>query len=119
MPCDVAIIGAGPYGLAAAAHLRRLKSLTVSIFGEPCASGGPPCRWNAAPFRLSASHIAGPHASLTLDAYKVSSGNHLAAPIPWNASLTTGYGISAPPYPTLIVAPYPASSRMLESSNQA
>ena len=29
----------------------------------------------------SASHIAGPHASLTLDAYKVSSGNHLAAPI--------------------------------------
>ncbi len=29
----------------------------------------------------SASHIADPHASLTLDAYKVSSGNHLAAPI--------------------------------------
>jgi hypothetical protein len=29
----------------------------------------------------SASHIADPHTSLTLDAYKVSSGNHLAAPI--------------------------------------
>jgi len=35
MPCDVAIIGAGPYGLAAASHLRRLKGLSVSIFGEP------------------------------------------------------------------------------------
>src|SRR6266850_1140771 len=82
MPCDIAIIGAGPYGLAAAAHLRRLKSLTVSIFGEPMRF------WRAAmPAGMllrsawSASHIAGPHASLTLDAYKVSSGNHLAAPI--------------------------------------
>ncbi len=34
MPCDVAIVGAGPYGLAAA-HLRRLTGLSVSIFGEP------------------------------------------------------------------------------------
>ena len=82
MPCDVAIIGAGPYGLAAAAHLRRLKSLTVSIFGEPMRF------WRAAmPAGMllrsawSASHIASPHSSLTLDAYKVSSGNHLAAPI--------------------------------------
>ncbi len=82
MPCDVAIIGAGPYGLAAASHLRRLKGLSVSIFGEPMRF------WRTAmPAGMllrsawSASHIADPHASLTLDAYKVSSGNHLDAPI--------------------------------------
>lgn len=82
MPCDVAIVGAGPYGLAAAAHLRRLNGLSVSIFGEPMRF------WRTAmPAGMllrsawSASHIADPHASLTLDAYKVSSGNHLAAPI--------------------------------------
>jgi cation diffusion facilitator CzcD-associated flavoprotein CzcO len=82
MPCDVAIVGAGPYGLAAAAHLRRLKGLSVAIFGEPMRF------WRTAmPAGMllrsawSASHIADPLASLTLDAYKVSSGNHLAAPI--------------------------------------
>src|SRR5438046_3115794 len=33
--CDVAIIGAGPYGLSAAAHLKTLKGLEVRVFGEP------------------------------------------------------------------------------------
>ena len=82
MFCDVAIVGAGPYGLAAAAHLRQLRGLTVAIFGEPMRF------WRTAmPAGMllrsawSASNIAGPNASLTLDAYKVVSGNHLSAPI--------------------------------------
>jgi len=33
--CDVAIIGAGPYGLSATAHLRKVKGLDVHTFGEP------------------------------------------------------------------------------------
>ncbi|MEA2423923.1 MAG: hypothetical protein QOH13_333, partial [Thermoleophilaceae bacterium] len=33
--CDVAVVGAGPYGLAAAAHLRAEDGLTVRVFGEP------------------------------------------------------------------------------------
>jgi 2-polyprenyl-6-methoxyphenol hydroxylase-like FAD-dependent oxidoreductase len=38
MTCtDVAIIGAGPYGLAAAAHLRR-AGVDTHILGEPHAS---------------------------------------------------------------------------------
>src|SRR5258708_31485936 len=32
--CQVAIIGAGPYGLAAAAHLRA-KNVETRVFGEP------------------------------------------------------------------------------------
>ena len=82
MLCDVAIVGAGPYGLAAAAHLRQLKGLSVSIFGEPMRF------WRTAmPAGMllrsawSASHIADPQSSLTLDAYKAVSGNHLASPI--------------------------------------
>jgi hypothetical protein len=79
---DLAIIGAGPYGLAAAAYLRQVNALSVSVFGEPMRF------WRASmPTGMllrsawSASHIADPKAALTLDAYKVRSGNHLAAPI--------------------------------------
>ena len=82
MVCDVAIVGAGPYGLAAASHLRQVKGLCVSIFGEPMRF------WRTAmPAGMllrsawTASHIADPHSALTLDAYKLISGNHLAAPI--------------------------------------
>lgn len=82
MFCDVAIVGAGPYGLAAASHLRQIKGLDVLVFGEPMRF------WRTAmPSGMllrsawSASHIADPNATLTLDAYTVSSGNHLAPPI--------------------------------------
>jgi len=33
--CDVVIVGAGPYGLSAAAHLRAADGLDVRVFGEP------------------------------------------------------------------------------------
>jgi len=33
--CDVAIVGAGPYGLSAAAHLGAIDGLDVRIFGPP------------------------------------------------------------------------------------
>ena len=33
--CDIAILGAGPYGLAAASHLKEIKGLEVRAFGEP------------------------------------------------------------------------------------
>jgi hypothetical protein len=79
---DLAIVGAGPYGLAAASYLRQISGLGISVFGEPMRF------WRTSmPAGMllrsawSASHIADPNASLTLDAYKIRSGNHLAAPI--------------------------------------
>src|SRR5579864_1590045 len=79
---DVAIIGAGPYGLAAAAYLNKINGLGVSVFGEPMSF------WRTAMPKgmllrssWSASHIADPNAELTLDTYKTVSGNHLCTPI--------------------------------------
>ena len=33
--CDIAIVGAGPYGLSAAAHLEAANGVKVRVFGEP------------------------------------------------------------------------------------
>ena len=33
--CDVAIVGAGPYGLSTAAHLKAANGLDIRVFGEP------------------------------------------------------------------------------------
>lgn len=80
--CQVAIIGAGPYGLAAAAHLRSAHVETC-VFGEAMAF------WRrqmpSGMFLRSsweASHISDPHCALTLDAYQDGHGIHLSKPVP-------------------------------------
>jgi FAD-dependent urate hydroxylase len=82
--CDVAIVGAGPYGLSTAAYLQQIKGLEVRVFGKPmdfwerCM---PPrmllrSHWHA-------THIADPKDGLTLDSFASSNGNRgLAEPIP-------------------------------------
>jgi len=80
--CDVAIIGAGPYGLSAAAHLRTVRGLEVRIFGEPMSfwesnmPAGMLLRSN-----WTATQIADPHRALTLEAFQVSTGDHVARPV--------------------------------------
>jgi len=81
--CDVAIIGAGPYGLSAAAHLRRVKGLDLRVFGEPMSF------WNRnMPIGMllrsnwTATQIAHPTNSLTLEAYQSACGKQLSAPVP-------------------------------------
>jgi cation diffusion facilitator CzcD-associated flavoprotein CzcO len=67
--CEVAVIGVGPYGLAAAAHLRRAGVGTVA-FGDAMSfwrqnmPKGMRLRsaWHA-------SHIGDPDQALSLDAY--------------------------------------------------
>lgn len=82
--CDVAIVGAGPYGLAAAAHLREIKGLDVRLLGEPMSF------WERhMPERMLlrspwvASSIADPGRRFSLDAYKAShAGDGLEPPLP-------------------------------------
>ena len=81
--CDIAILGAGPYGLAAAAHLQQVKGLAVRTFGEPMSFWdrhmpvGMFLRSN-----WTATQIADPHRALTLEAYEAASGCRLSQPVP-------------------------------------
>jgi FAD-dependent urate hydroxylase len=82
--CDIAIVGAGPYGLSTAAYLQQIKGLNIRVFGRPmdfwqrCM---PPrmllrSHWHA-------THIADPKDRLTLDSYTAAASNSsLSEPIP-------------------------------------
>jgi lysine/ornithine N-monooxygenase len=82
-PIDVVVIGAGPYGLSAAAHLRTIPGLQMRVFGQPMSfwKDNMPAgmllrsQWEA-------SHIADPQGAFTIDAYLAENGNHCADPIP-------------------------------------
>jgi FAD-dependent urate hydroxylase len=77
----VAVIGAGPYGLSVAAHLRARRVPTV-VFGEPMES------WQKMPARMSlksvwsASSLADPDGAFSLDRYCQRTGNAATEPIP-------------------------------------
>ncbi len=81
--CDVVILGAGPYGLAAGNHLKQIKGLDVRVFGEPMSfwehnmPTGMFLRSN-----WTATQIADPNSRLTLENYQVENGNHLFQPVP-------------------------------------
>jgi len=80
--CDVAIVGAGPYGLAATAHLRRDTNLEVQIFGDPMSFWRSMPRGMLLRSRWEASHIAFPSGDLSIDAYLAATGQRFGAPIP-------------------------------------
>jgi cation diffusion facilitator CzcD-associated flavoprotein CzcO len=89
---DVVIIGAGPYGLAAAAHLRTVKGLEFRVFGEPMSFWdqnmpvGMFLRSN-----WTATQIADPGDQLTLEAYQAAHGIKFALPVPIEHFV--GYGL--------------------------
>jgi cation diffusion facilitator CzcD-associated flavoprotein CzcO len=84
--CDVAIVGAGPYGLSAAAHLRD-SGIATRVFGEPMSF------WRSMPKGMllrstwDACHIAYPSGELTLDAYGRTIGREFANPVPLDGFL--------------------------------
>jgi len=99
---DVAILGAGPYGLSATAHLRTVKGLDVHTFGEPMSF------WerNMPTGMLlrsgwAASHIADPNQSLTLDSYRAASGNHFSSPVPLDRFVDYGHWYRSHAVPNL------------------
>ncbi len=88
--CEVAVIGAGPYGLAATAHLKS-AGLETWTFGEPMdfwQKQMPAGMLLRSPW--DASHIADPHRALTLDEYERSRGIRLSRPIPLQDFISYG-----------------------------
>jgi cation diffusion facilitator CzcD-associated flavoprotein CzcO len=77
-----AVIGAGPYGLAVAAHLRA-AGREVRIFGKSMDfwdSQMPKGMWLRSPW--NGSNIADPERILTLDQYQADQGSPLVRPLP-------------------------------------
>src|SRR5579872_2208048 len=80
---DVVVIGAGPYGLAASAHLRKLPNLNVKTFGLPMdfwKNHMPEGMLLRSPW--DASHISDPNAVLTIDSFVKAIGAKVPVPIP-------------------------------------
>jgi cation diffusion facilitator CzcD-associated flavoprotein CzcO len=78
---NVAIIGAGPYGLTAAAHLRR-AGIDVHVIGQPMSF------WKGMPAGLllrsnwTATCIAEYQGELSLDSYQAATGASFGLPVP-------------------------------------
>jgi cation diffusion facilitator CzcD-associated flavoprotein CzcO len=89
---DVAVVGAGPYGLAAASHLLASDGLAVRVFGEPMSF------WERQmPLGMllrsprEASHIADPAGALTLDRYEATIGAEPTRPVPLERFVEYGH----------------------------
>ena len=71
---EVVVIGAGPYGLSVAAHLRH-AGVATHVFGEPMAfwrDNMPRGMLLRSPWR--ATHVSDPQAAFSLDAYAAEQG---------------------------------------------
>ena len=87
---DVAVIGAGPYGLSAGAHLKA-AGLGVGVFGEPMdfwSSKMPEGMLLRSP--REASNISDPRSTFTLDAFEAASGRSPSAPVPLDTFVEYG-----------------------------
>jgi thioredoxin reductase len=88
--CKVAIVGAGPYGLSAAAHLGAL-GMKPCVFGQPMdfwANGMPAGMLLRSP--REASTISDPRSALTLEAYETVSGTQPAKRVAWETFVSYG-----------------------------
>jgi cation diffusion facilitator CzcD-associated flavoprotein CzcO len=88
--CDVAIIGAGPYGLSAGVHLKA-KGIAVQVFGEPMefwAKKMPEGMLLRSP--RVASNLSDPDRVFTLEAYETSSKREPCAPLPLDTFVDYG-----------------------------
>jgi hypothetical protein len=88
--CEAIVIGAGPYGLAVAAHLKA-RQISTRVFGKSMAfwrHNMPKGMRLRSPW--SATNISDPAATLSLDAYTAGHGMTRAEPYPLDSFV--GYG---------------------------
>lgn len=89
---EVAVVGAGPYGLSAAAHLRA-RGLDVAIFGKPMSFWKhhmPSGMLLRSPY--CASSIDGPH-GLSLDDFQASTRREVLPPVPLERFIEYGHWV--------------------------
>src|SRR5579875_909913 len=82
LPSSVAVIGAGPYGLASAAHLRG-AGVPVQVFGDPMSfwsQNMPAGMLLRSPW--GGSHISDPDGAYTLDRFQADGQIEAARNIP-------------------------------------
>jgi len=86
----VSILGAGPYGLAVAAHLRA-AGIDATVFGEPMSfwSDNMPAGMLLRSPRV-ASSISDPRGALDLDGYSSATGTTVGSPVPLEAFVAYG-----------------------------
>jgi thioredoxin reductase len=88
--CDVAVIGAGPYGLSAGVHLKA-KGITACVFGEPMefwANKMPEGMLLRSP--RVASSLSDPDGAFTLEAYEAVLKKQPCAPVPLDTFVEYG-----------------------------
>jgi FAD-dependent urate hydroxylase len=100
--CDVVIIGAGPYGLSAAAHLSQVPGLDVRVIGKPMSfwEGNMP-RGMKLRSGWTATSIADPDNSLTLEAFQTANNIQVPTPVPLEQFLHYGLWVQSQAVPDL------------------
>jgi len=101
--CDVTILGAGPYGLAAGAHLQQIKGLDVRVCGEPMEfwkSYMPAGMFLRSPW--SASNISDPAKRFTIDDFGAKQPAAIPVPIPLDTFVEYGLWFQQQLLPALI-----------------
>jgi FAD-dependent urate hydroxylase len=99
--CDVVVVGAGPYGLSAAAHLNK-SGANIRVFGEPMSfweNNMPEGMCLRSPWE--ASHLSDPDRSLTVDAFQDASGMPVSCPIPLPRFIAYGHWFQKHAVPNL------------------
>jgi FAD-dependent urate hydroxylase len=86
---DVAVVGAGPYGLSATAHLRR-AGVDVRILGDPMSF------WRTMPIGMmlrsnwTATCIGEYEGPLSLDSFRAATGSEFGKPVPLDRFIEYG-----------------------------
>ena len=85
--CDVAILGAGPYGLSVAAHLRQSKLIDLRILGGPMSfwERHMPAGMLLRSPRVG-SHLSDPQRRLTLDTFEKANGSPFGVKVPFTVT---------------------------------
>src|SRR5437879_6579889 len=100
--CDIAIVGAGPYGLMAAAHLRSADSFRIAGFGETMSfwSGQMPVGMLLRSPYVACS-IGDPVGRLSLPAYEQAIGIRPVEPVPLSRFVDYGRWVQEDALPEL------------------